>query len=68
LEEDLYQKFIELSKNHLAKNGKMIAITSEIDLFRKTIQKSKLKIIKEISLKQITSVNSYLKTSIFLCK
>ena len=66
--EDLYQKFIELSKNHLAKNGKMIAITSEIDLFRKTIQKSKLKIIKEISLKQITSVNSYLKTSIFLCK
>ena len=66
--EDLYQKFIELSKNHLAKNGKMIAITSEIDLFRKTIQKSKLKIIKEISLKQFTSVNSYLKTSIFLCK
>jgi len=66
--EDLYQKFIELSKNHLAKNGKMIAITSEIDLFRKTIQKSKLKIIKEISLKQFTSVNSFLKTSIFLCK
>ena len=64
----LYKKFISFSENHLTKNGNLIVITSEIDLFKKIIKSSKFKIIKEINLKSVTSIDSYLKTSILFCK
>jgi len=64
----LYKKFINFSENHLTKNGRLVVVTSETDLFKKIIKNSNFKIISEINLKSVTSINSYLKTTIFLCK
>jgi tRNA G10 N-methylase Trm11 len=66
--EKLYQCFVEYSQETLNHDGKLVVYTSEHEMLKKIILKSKLKIIKTLELQFTTSVNAYLRPKIFLCK
>jgi 23S rRNA G2445 N2-methylase RlmL len=66
--EDLYKTYIELAEKYLKKDGLMVTITSQQELLTTLIETSKFTIVKEFELKQMTSVDAYLKTKIFVCK
>ena len=66
--EKLYQCFVEYSQETLNHDGKLAIYTSEHEILKKIILKSKFKIIKSLELQFITSVNAYLYPKIFLCK
>ncbi len=66
--EKLYQQFVEYCQETLTPNGIMVIYTSEYKIFEKAILKSKFKIIKQLELKFITSVNAYLHPKIFVCR
>ncbi len=66
--EKLYQSFIEYCQETLNHEGKLAVYTSEHEMLKRIIVKSKLKIIKTLNLKFLTSVNAYLRPKIFLCR
>lgn len=64
----LYECFVEYCQEVLGQKGRLVVYTSEHELFKKIILKSKFKIIKKIDIKFTTSVNSYLYPKILLCE
>ncbi len=66
--ENLYQCFVEYSQETLNHEGNLVTYTSEHEMLKKIILESKFKIIKTLELKFVTSVNSYLRPKIFVCK
>ena len=64
----LYQCFIEYCQETLDEGGRLATYTSEHEMLKEIISKSKFKIIKTMELKFITSVNAYLRPKIFMCK
>jgi 16S rRNA G966 N2-methylase RsmD len=64
----LYTHFLTYSEKHLHDTGTLIIYTSETDIMRTCLKNSVFHIDREIPLKLITSVNSYLYPSIFVCK
>lgn len=66
--EDLYQCFIDYCQKALNPEGKLVIYTSEYEILKKIILKSKFKIIKTLDLKFITSVDAYLYPKIFACE
>ncbi len=66
--ESLYQCFVEYCEKTLNREGKLVVYTSEHELLKKIILKSKFKILKMMELKFTTSVDSLLRPKIFLCK
>ncbi len=63
----LYQSFIQYAENHLNKNGVLGVYTSEFNVLDRIIADSRFKVAKSITLKLVTSENSYLQTKIFVC-
>ncbi|MCX6717190.1 MAG: methyltransferase domain-containing protein [Candidatus Taylorbacteria bacterium] len=66
--EKMYQCFISYSEETLNVGSKLVVYTSEHELLKDIILKSKFKIIKTLELKFITSVNAYLRPQIFVCE
>ncbi|MCR4322512.1 MAG: methyltransferase domain-containing protein, partial [Candidatus Azambacteria bacterium] len=66
--EQLYQCFIEYCQETLNRGGKLAIYTSEHEILRAIILKSRFKIVKTLDLKLITSVNAYLRPKIFVCR
>jgi len=66
--EKLYRCFIEYCQKTLNSKGWLAVYTSEYEMLKKIILKSKFKIIKTVELKFLTSVNAYLRPKIFVCK
>lgn len=66
--EKLYQSFVEYSQEKLKHDGKLVVYTSEHELLKSILLKSKFNIIQELDLQFITSINAYLRPKIFLCK
>lgn len=66
--EKLYQCFIEYCQETLNQGGKLVVYTSEHEILKEIIIKSKFKIIKTVGLKFLTSVNAYLRPKFFVCK
>ncbi len=66
--EKLYRCFIEYSGDTLNRGGRLAVYTNEHKVFKKTILKSKFKIIKTLNLKFLSSINAYLRPKIFVCK
>ena len=65
--EKLYQCFIEYCQETLNHGGRLAVYTSEHEMLKEIILKSKIKIIKTVELKFLTSVNAYLRPKIFIC-
>ena len=66
--ESLYKRFVEYCQEALNQGGRMVVYTSEHEILKKIILKSKFKIIKTLKLKFLTSVDSYLRPKIFVCE
>ncbi len=66
--EKLYQSFVEYSQDKLNHDGKLVVYTSEHELLKNILLKSKFNIIQELDLQFVTSINAYLRPKIFLCK
>lgn len=66
--EKLYLCFVEYCQETLNQSGKLAVYTSEHEILKEIIIKSKFKIIKTVGLKFLTSVNAYLRPKIFVCK
>jgi len=66
--EKLYRCFIEYCQKTLNPQGKLAVYTSEHEMLKKIILKSRFKIVKTLELKFPTSVNAYLRPKIFLCR
>ncbi len=66
--ERLYKAFIKYCEEALEPNGKLVLYTSEYRLIEPIVSKSRLKIIRSLQLKFITSVGAYLKPKILVCK
>lgn len=66
--EKLYQCFIEYCQETLNDSGKLAVYTSEHEMLKKIISRSKFKIVKILNLGFLTSVNAYLRPKIFVCK
>jgi 23S rRNA G2445 N2-methylase RlmL len=66
--EKLYRQFVEYCQSTLTPDGNMVVYTSEYEIFVNAIVESDFKIIKQLELKFTTSVNSYLRTKIFVCR
>jgi tRNA G10 N-methylase Trm11 len=66
--EIFYKCFVEYCQEVLNQGGRMAVYTSEHEILRKIILKSKFKIIKTLELRFLTSVNAYLRPKIFVCK
>ncbi len=65
---NLYETFVEYCETHLSPTGTLAVYTSEHELLKKLLDTSKLEIKETLSLKLITSVNSYLYPKIFICR
>ena len=63
----LYTAFINYCEHHINPDGVLVVYTTEHELFSSLIKKSNLKIEKTLSLKIISSVESYLYPKIFVC-
>ncbi len=66
--ENLYTTFIKYSEDHLNPQGTLAVYTSEHKLLEGLLTSSKFEITKTLSLKLITSVDSYLYPKIFICR
>jgi len=66
--EKLYRSFIEYCQEALNHGGRIAVYTSEHEMLRRIILKSKFRIIKTLNLKFLTSVNAYLRPKIFVCR
>lgn len=66
--EKLYWCFIEYCQETLNRGGRLAVYTSEHEMLKEIILKSKFKIIKTVQLKFLTSVNAYLRPRIFVCR
>jgi 23S rRNA G2445 N2-methylase RlmL len=66
--EDLYQAFINYCESHLNPKGRLGVYTSEHKLVEEVIESSRFEIKETITLKLLTSVNSYLYPKIFICE
>ncbi len=64
----LYETFITYCETHLNPQGTLAVYTSEHELLEELLEDSKFEIMESLSLKLITSVNSYLYPKIFICK
>lgn len=64
--EKLYLFFIEYCQETLNRGGRLAVYTSEHEILKEIISKSKFKIIKTLELKFLTSVNAYLRPKIFV--
>lgn len=64
--EKLYQCFIEYCQETLNHGGRLAVYTSEHEMLKEIILKSKFKIIKTVELKFLSSVNAYLRPKIFV--
>ena len=65
--EKLYSKFVSYSEEHLEKEGRLVVYTTEHELLSGLLRVSKFRIEKEVSLKVVASVGSYLYPKIFVC-
>jgi len=65
--EKLYQCFIKYCQETLNHGGRLVVYTSEPEMLKEIILKSKFKIIKTVELKFLTSVNACLRPKIFIC-
>lgn len=66
--EKLYLCFVEYCQETLNRGGILAVYTSEHEILKEIIIKSRFKIIKTVGLKFFTSVNAYLRPKIFLCR
>ena len=66
--ENLYRCFVEYCQETLNHGGKLAVYTSKHEILKQIILESRLKIIKTLELKFITSVNAYLRPKIFVCR
>ena len=66
--ENLYRCFVEYCQETLNYGGKLVVYTSEHEILKKIILGSKIKIVKTLELKFMTSVNAYLRPKIFVCR
>lgn len=66
--EMLYLGFVEYAQGALNPDGTLAIYTSEHEMLKNIISKSKFKIIKTLDLQFVTSVNAYLRPKIFVCK
>lgn len=66
--ENLYRCFVEYCQETLNHEGKLAVYTSEHEMLKEIILKSKFKITKTVGLKFLTSVNAYLRPKIFICR
>jgi len=64
----LYKAFILYCERFLNKNGVMVVYTTENKLLQSLLAQSEFEIIKTLSLKLPTSVESYIYPKIFICK
>ncbi len=65
---DLYETFIYYCETHLTPTGTLAVYTSEYELLKELLDTSKFEIKESLSLKLITSVNSYLYPKVFICR
>lgn len=63
----LYKCFITYCQDSLNTNGRLVVYTNEHELLERIIQESKLRILKVLKLKCITSVDAYMRPQIFVC-
>ncbi len=66
--EKLYQCFVEYCQETLNHGGRLAIYTSEHEMLKDIISKSKLKIVKTVELKFMTAVNAYLRPKVFVCR
>jgi len=66
--ENLYRRFIKYCQETLNDSGTLAVYTSKHEILEKILLESEFKIVKTLELKFVTSVNSYLRPKIFLCK
>jgi len=66
--EKLYRCFVKYCQEALHHDGKLAIYTSEHKMLEEVLSKSKLKIIKTVELKFITTVDAYLRPKIFVCR
>lgn len=66
--EKMYIAFVYFAEKTLEHGGVLGVYTNKHELFKRVLDLSKWKIIKEVELKLITNVNSYLYPKIFVCK
>lgn len=64
----LYRCFVEYCQEALNHDGVLAVYTSEYETLEKVISESKFEIVKTLGLKLTTSINSYLRPKIFVCK
>jgi 23S rRNA G2445 N2-methylase RlmL len=64
----LYAAFVRYCSGSLNRNGIAAIYTTKNDLFKQSILNSSLTITKTLSLKLVTSVDSYIYPKIFICK
>lgn len=66
--ENLYKTFIKYCESHLNNTGTLIVYTTEHELLEELLHPSLFKITDTLSLKLVTSVNSWLYPKIFVCQ
>lgn len=64
----LYGTFLEYCETYLNSSGTLAIYTNEHELLKELLDNSKFEIIETLSLKLITSVNSYLYPKVFICR
>lgn len=64
----LYKTLVEYCEQTLNQRGTLVTYTTEHELLKEILKESKFSIIKEIDMKLVTSVNSYIYPKIFVCK
>jgi len=64
----MYTAFVDFAEKSLEEKGILGIYTNEHELFKKILDLSKWKIIKEVELKLVTNINLYLYPKIFICK
>lgn len=66
--EKLYKTFVQYCEEKLNKEGILVAYTSEWQLLKNILEKSKFAIIETLDFKLSTSVGSYIYPKAFVCK
>lgn len=65
---ELYAAFVAYCERTLNPGGRLVAYTSEFEILKPIIKRSKLKVVDTLDLKFMTSVNAYLKPKILVCE
>lgn len=63
----LYKRFLDFSEKHLNTDGVLGVYTTEHETFIECLRDSQFQIIKQIDLKLVSNVNSYLYPKIIIC-